>query len=170
MSNPEKKVVCVAENNGCAAEILNSILQYCGRDNYINVINGTSLTGNIKPTELLICTLCGKINIKECQCVISEYSLLHDPGYSYLQPCTTYSSKTDSADFTARNIRYAQDGCVAFEIVGVGIIGRVKLNTRDKGIVDDALAASAAAVGIGIPFADVLKALNNIKLKSESGN
>lgn len=168
MSNPEKKIVYVAEKDGCAAEILNGILQFCGREKYIDVIKGTALSDNIKPTVILLCTLCREIKTDDCQCVISEYSLTQDARFSCAKPCKTYSSKTDSADFTARNIRFAQDGFVAFEIVGVGIIGRVKLNTRDSGTVSDALAASAAAVGIGIPFADVLKALNSIELENEN--
>lgn len=166
MSNPEKKVVYVAEKDGYAAEILNGILKFCGRDKYIDVIKGTSFSDDIKPTVLLLCTMCGKIKAEGCQCIIAEYSLTQDADLSYVKPCKTYSSKTDSADFTARNIRFAADGFVAFEIVGVGIIGRVKLNTHDSAAVDDALAASAAAVGIGIPFAEVLKALNSIELKA----
>ena len=92
--------------------------------------------------------------------------MTQDTGFPCVKQCKTYSSKTDLADFTARNIRFTTAGFVAFEIVGVGIIGRVKLNTRDSGAVDDALAASAAAVATGIPFADVLKALNSIDFKS----
>ena len=57
MSNMEKKVVYVAEKDGCAAEILNGILQFCGRDKCIDVINENSFPHDIKPTVLLLCTM-----------------------------------------------------------------------------------------------------------------
>lgn len=68
----------------------------------------------------------------------------------------------DGADFTVRNIRTARDGSVAFEMVGIGIIGRVRLRSEDPVDAVSALAAFAAAVGAGVPFADALEALNRI--------
>ena len=72
----------------------------------------------------------------------------------------TYSAKSDNADFTARNIRTVGDS-VVFEIVGIGIIGRVKL--RDSGRIKTCLVAASAAISCGIPFADVLSGLNQIQ-------
>lgn len=72
----------------------------------------------------------------------------------------TYSTEWDGADFTARNVRALPDGVTAFEIVGVGIIGRVRLAQGCSGDVEAALAAAAAATASGIPFAEALSALN----------
>lgn len=72
----------------------------------------------------------------------------------------TYSTEWNGADFTARNIRTLPDGVTAFEIVGVGIIGRVRLAPDCSGDVEAAIAAAAAATAAGIPFAEILSALN----------
>ena len=72
----------------------------------------------------------------------------------------TYSTEWDGADFTARNVRALPDGVTAFEIVGVGIIGRVHLAQGCSDDVEAALAAAAAATAAGIPFAEALGALN----------
>ena len=80
------------------------------------------------------------------------------PGF---QNVVTYSVKWDCADFTARNIRAFPDGATAFEIVGVGIIGRVRLERgQEEDDVEAALAAAAAAMAAGIPLAEGLDALN----------
>ncbi|CAB1250278.1 conserved protein of unknown function [Ruminococcaceae bacterium BL-6] len=71
----------------------------------------------------------------------------------------TYSAESDSADFTARNIRKTDEG-VVFEIVGVGVIGRVRL--ADEKQIEPCLIAACAAVSCGIPFADVLGSLNRL--------
>jgi len=44
----------------------------------------------------------------------------------------------------------------------VGVIGRVKITGEE--FVTPALAAAAAAIACGIPFAEVLNALNNINI------
>lgn len=79
------------------------------------------------------------------------------PGF---QSVVTYSVKWDCADFTARNIRVLPDGAAAFEIVGVGIIGRVRLERGQEDDAEAVLAAAAAAMAAGIPLAEVLDALN----------
>lgn len=72
----------------------------------------------------------------------------------------TYSTRWDGADFTARNIRTLPDGTTVFEMVGIGIIGRVRLEHAQKGDVEASLAAAAAAMAAGVPFAGILDALN----------
>jgi hypothetical protein len=72
----------------------------------------------------------------------------------------TYSTRWDGADFTARNIRILPDGTTVFEMVGIGIIGRVRLEHAQKGDVEASLAAAAAAMAAGVPFAGILDALN----------
>ncbi len=72
----------------------------------------------------------------------------------------TYSAEWDGADFTARNVRALPDGMTAFEIVGIGIIGRVRLERGRGEDVEASLAAAAAATAVGVPFAEALGALN----------
>ena len=55
----------------------------------------------------------------------------------------TFSDSSDSADFTARNIRVVGGDAVAFEIVGIGLIGRVRLNgTSERSVVLPAITAA----------------------------
>lgn len=74
----------------------------------------------------------------------------------------TFSDSSDSADFTARNIRLLEGGVIAFEFVGIGLIGRVKLKrTEPDNVVLMVTAAAAAALTAGIPFAPMMEALNS---------
>lgn len=72
----------------------------------------------------------------------------------------TYSTSSDHADFTARNAHCIQEFGCAFEIVGVGVIGRIKLRTAESDDVKTALMGASVCLACGIPFADVLTALN----------
>ena len=72
----------------------------------------------------------------------------------------TYSTTSDSADFTARNAHCIQEFGCAFEIVGVGVIGRIKLRTAEPDDVKTALMSASMCIACGIPFADVLTSLN----------
>lgn len=96
---------------------------------------------------------------KFARCVM-DYDLPVESGKIPAEKILTYSDKSDNADFTARNIRTVGDG-VVFEIVGIGIIGRVKL--PDPGRIKSCLMAASAAISCGIPFADVLGGLNRIQ-------
>ena len=81
----------------------------------------------------------------------------------------TFSDSSDSADFTARNIRVA-GSAAAFEIVGIGLIGRVRLNgMADRGAVLPAIAAAAAALTAGVPFAIMMDALNSFPASAYLG-
>lgn len=80
-------------------------------------------------------------------------------------PVLTYSVQNDRADFTARNLRRTSDGLFAFEMVGIGVIGRVRLHVETENAVSAALAAASAAIAAGIPFAEVMNALNSIQIR-----
>lgn len=71
----------------------------------------------------------------------------------------TYSAGNDEADYTARNIRGRSDG-VDFELVGTGVIGRVRLGIPGEFSVYNALAAASCALTLGMPFAKVVDALS----------
>lgn len=94
-------------------------------------------------------------------CVIN-YNLSLKIDTKLLDKCRilTYSTSSDSADFTARNAHCIQEFGCAFEIVGVGVIGRIKLRTAEPEDVKTALLGASVCLACGIPFADVLAALN----------
>lgn len=70
----------------------------------------------------------------------------------------TFSAGNDAADYTARNIRQRPDG-VDFELVGTGVIGRVRLAVPGRFSVYNALGAAACALTLGLPFQPVVDAL-----------
>ena len=70
----------------------------------------------------------------------------------------TYSALKYEADYTARNIRQRADG-VDFELVGTGVIGRVRLAIPGEFSVYNAMAAASCALTLGMPFAKVVEAL-----------
>ena len=74
----------------------------------------------------------------------------------------SYSAGDDAADYTARNIRRRPDG-VDFELVGTGVIGRVRLSTPGEFSVYTALAAAACALVLGMPFDRVIEALGTMR-------
>jgi len=79
-------------------------------------------------------------------------------------PCrtVTYSTKLMSADYTACNIKLRQDG-IDYELVGMGVIGRVSTVIPGEFSVYNTLAAAACSVTLGIPFAGVIDALGAVK-------
>lgn len=74
-------------------------------------------------------------------------------------PVVTFSAADDRADYTARNIRERPDG-IDFELVGTGIIGRIRLATPGRFSVYNALGAAACALTLGVPFETVTAALS----------
>lgn len=76
-------------------------------------------------------------------------------------PLVTYSAGNDAADYTAREIRQRPDG-VDFQLVGIGVIGRVKLRIPGEFSVYNALAAAACALRLGFPFDKVVEALSAV--------
>ena len=75
---------------------------------------------------------------------------------------TTYSLENDCADYTARGLHRTPEGYTAFEIVGTGCIGRVRLQNLPEGGERAILEAASAAVVCGAPFALVLGCLHKI--------
>ncbi len=75
---------------------------------------------------------------------------------------TTYSINTDIADYTAKNLRYHTNG-VDFELLGRGVIGRVKLKLMGSFSVYNAMAAASCALALGVPFNNVIASLSEAK-------
>ena len=73
---------------------------------------------------------------------------------------TTYSLGDDRADFVAKNLRHFQGRGETFDLVGLGIIGRIRLAAGDERTLRATLIAASAALSCGISFADVLEVLN----------
>jgi len=74
----------------------------------------------------------------------------------------TYSTRNMESDYTARNIRFRPDG-VDYEIVGMGVIGRISAGIPGEFSVYNTLAAAACAISLGLPFTGVLAALGTVK-------
>ena len=75
-------------------------------------------------------------------------------------PCEimTYSAQKNEADYVARNIRYRADG-VDFELVGVGQIGRVRMQIPGQFSVYNGLCAATVCLSLGMPFDRVVESL-----------
>ncbi len=160
---PMGKIMVVAGSDSREAAFLRRILAYGGRT---NIVVSDSAGADVPRTAVLLMAG-GRESVSragEFAVCVMEYSLAQAGGPAGPENTVTYSVDKDGADFTARNIRLTQDGLAAFEIVGVGIIGRVRLKTGDKGDVLPALAAATAAIAAGIPFAEVLEALNGMEI------
>lgn len=154
-----KKRITVSDKNGHTISILKSILDFCGREIEVTGTIGKPYLQSEQPSLLLLCDAEFDGNAKDYEICVTAYEFAALPALAGLNPLT-YSTISDSADFTARNIRQTAEGFTAFEIIGVGVIGRVKLNSKES--VTSALAAAATAIACGVPFAEVLDALNNI--------
>ncbi len=81
----------------------------------------------------------------------------------------TYSVKSDSSTYTAKNISYRPDG-VEYEFVGNGTIARLKLSTGGKFSVYNSMCSAAAAKELGCSLNDIavaLDELNGVKGRAE---
>lgn len=159
-----KKLIAVSDKSGHTMAALRDILTLCGRDNCLVAPVAELPAQEAQPAVLLLCDAESVHGAEHFPVCVAGYEFAAHPELAIFNPLT-YSVKSDSADFTARNIRQTQDGLTAFEVVGVGVIGRVKLSTPKTDAVETVLAAAAAAIACGIPFAEVLEALNNMKFE-----
>lgn len=153
------KRIVVLEKSGHTIEVLRQILRSCGKENYTALGAGETVPPGTPSSTLLVCGPECPAEAAGYGACVADCESAFPSGLAGFGRLTTYSVDRDGADFTAKNIRSAQDGSTAFEIVGSGIIGRVRLGAGAPGV-RCALAAASAAVAAGIPFADVLRALN----------
>lgn len=73
----------------------------------------------------------------------------------------TYSAKSNESTYTAKSINYRPNG-VDYEMVGFGLIGRVKLKIAGKFSVYNSLAAAVCAKELGLPLNEITDALSSI--------
>lgn len=74
----------------------------------------------------------------------------------------TYSAKSEEADYIAKNVLFRADG-VDFEMIGYGVISRVKLKTGGEFSVYNALCAGTCAIALGFPLVTVCEALSEVR-------
>lgn len=163
--HPAEKLIAVSDKSGYTIAILKDILARCGRSCYHVAPAGEPVPSGMQPAVLLLFDAEEAADTTRFAKCVADYGLAVKPELAALQP-VTYSTDSDNADFTARNIRRMPEGFISFEIVGVGVIGRVRLAVPSESSVKMALAAAAAAIVCGVPFAEVLDALNNIKIQN----
>lgn len=163
-SGVSQKAIVIEEEGDRAIGILRGILRFCGRENCLLFHAGESLPPGVRPAVYLACTPGGTPGISGSPLLVTDFDFVSGFDSGSFEKVITYSMEKDGADFTVRNIREMREGMLAFEIVGIGIISRVRLESRDKSDVRAALASSTAAIGAGIPFADALEALNHLDL------
>ncbi len=77
-------------------------------------------------------------------------------------PVTTYAVNSNDSDFVAKNLRKRADG-VDFEMVGDGVIGRVKLKIPGEFSVYNAVAAGSCSMALGVSFSDVVKGMCDLE-------
>ncbi|WP_411676275.1 hypothetical protein [Caproicibacter sp.] len=157
------KAVAIVEKDGRAAALLKKIFLHCGRGHNLVVEYGDPLPPVATKSVLLLCGDTAEFDPRDWAVCVVEREL-SDRAVGAARTIT-FSMVRNEADFTARDVRTIANGDVAFEIVGFGVIGRVRLPGGDLSEVSGALAAACAAVGAGIPFADVLTALNQRELQ-----
>ncbi len=155
------KLIAVSDKSGHTISILQEIFRLSGRAHFRAARVGEAKLPDEQPTVLLLCDGVIPDHAAEFEICVAEFETVNNSALSALSP-VTYSLSSDSADFTARNIRLTQENCLAFELVVVGVIGRVKLMTGGAQWAKESLAAAAAACAAGVPFAETLDALNRM--------
>lgn len=72
----------------------------------------------------------------------------------------TYSSENYDADVTYRNKGISPDGAAVFDVIGTGILSRVRLENSVFSI-DEVLVCTAVLIATGIPIASILGYFNS---------
>lgn len=169
-----KKIIAVADDimerdhNGIALAVLQQIVAHCGLDDRYLVIPASqlaNLTCNWTPYALVAETLPEQAEgLPDYRICISDYTGREEPDENLTYHHTTFSTENDGADFVARNMRCTRNDEYAFELVGLGIIGRIHLMHGDAETLRATLTAASAALSCGISFADVVEVLNQLSV------
>ena len=90
-----------------------------------------------------------------------------DPASEYMVkdlPCkvVTYSAKDNGADFVAKNITLGARG-ITYELLGDGVIARLKCPVPGSFTVYNTLSSAALAVSAGLDFKTVISAFSSVK-------
>lgn len=160
------KLIAVSDKSGHTISVLKRLFAFCGRAYCRVAPAGEPLRPGEQPAVFVLCEAGAGGQAGDFAVCVAEYGIADRSGRT-APALMTYSVRSDKADFTARDIRRTPEGRVAFEIVGVGVIGRVRLLTGREDWAAPALAAAAAAIAAGVPFAEVLDALNRMEFQDE---
>ena len=76
-------------------------------------------------------------------------------------PVKTYSATSNSADYTAKNIVYTQNG-VSFLIVGLDCIGKINVRIPGRFTVYNSLCATCVLLGVGHSIDEITASLSDI--------
>lgn len=165
----------ILRSTGFIASILNQDKEHSCKDALITaskVCDFIVLNASLLKNELLdefnletILVLCDtdktdKEFIEKFKNIVLPYLLeenLNIKGKNIL----SYSVNSNEADLIAKNINPQEDKIV-FELLGTGIIGRVKLSRSSGFSVELVLAVSSALVAMGVPLAAVLNVINQL--------
>lgn len=165
--------IASCSHSGLAMPVLAKILTDCGFDDRYRVVLWSEwkkgCPAGAQPYALVTgCITQSAKELSEFAVCVSDYDcdLAMPAGDTFPETCRslTYSATSDNADFTARNVRNFQEKGYAFEMVGVGVIGRIQLRSGTEQAVRGSLIAASAALTCGIPFAEVLGALNEFSI------
>lgn len=74
----------------------------------------------------------------------------------------TYSAKNDTSTYTAKSINYKPKG-VDYELVGFGIIGRIKIGIPGRFTVYNSLASALCVMELGFSLQDVSETISKVK-------
>lgn len=154
-----RKIIAVSNGAERATYFLGKILRKSGNDAF-SVVNVQKAVEQGNPVSALLASDPQELPLPALFSVCVMRFEPERPKPVGYRNVFTYSIQWDGADFTARNIRALPDGTAVFEMVGVGIIGRVRLEHARDGDVEASLAAAAVAMAAGVPFAGILNALN----------
>jgi hypothetical protein len=158
--NSGKKIIAVSNGTERETYLLKKILDSSRRDVFTVVPAGEAMERGTKAAVLLASEPAEFPAPEFFPVCVTAFAPSRRQELAGFRKVVTYSTEWNGADFTARNIRTLPNGVTAFEIVGVGIIGRVRLGPDCAKDVEAALAAAATATVAGIPFAEALEALN----------
>ena len=164
-----KKVIAVADDlmgqdpGEITLTVLREIVSHCGLDDRYLVIPESqldSVSDRWVPYALVTDGL-------PAEAEAASYSVCASDRAGGVLPeavChhTTYSLEDDRADFVAKNLRNFQGHGFTFDLVGLGIIGRIHLLAGDDQTLRSTLIAASAALSCGISFADVVEVLNTL--------
>ena len=172
-----KKVIAVAEDlmgqdpNEITLTVLREIVDHCGLDDRYVVVPTSqldtvadqwtpyALVADRMPSEEEAASYC--VCASDLSGGVLPEAVCHH---------TTYSLEDDRADFVAKNLRNFQGQGYTFDLLGLGIIGRIHLLDGDDQTLRSTLIAASAALSCGISFADVVEVLNTLAaMVSHSG-
>ncbi|MDD5952523.1 MAG: hypothetical protein PUC32_02555 [Oscillospiraceae bacterium] len=150
------------DENHITLTVLRQILAHCGmgeRYCVLPVSELSSLTGRWMPYLLVESSPCQEQGLPCFSLCVSDYDSVRGGAE---RPRATYSLEAENADFAARNVRRLRDAGYTFDLVGLGIIGRIHTISDSAAILRPTLIAASAALSCGVSFADVVEVLNGI--------